>query len=114
MLLTEQWPAPAVATWKAVAQTLTHGLDSLSPSIRWAIGIASLFGVLLGILDSTLPTHRARYLPSAAALGTGVCLACVGVADDGPWRDHDLGRELSLAKCDAALCDHGSGGADRR
>ncbi|WP_350649825.1 OPT/YSL family transporter, partial [Pseudomonas sp. HY13-MNA-CIBAN-0226] len=65
MLLTEQWPAPAVATWKAVAQTLTHGLDSLSPSIRWAIGIASLFGVLLGILDSTLPTHRARYLPSA-------------------------------------------------
>ena len=74
MLLTEQWPAPAVAIWKAVAQTLTHGLDSLSPSIRWAIAVASLCGVLLGILDSTLPTHRARYLPSAAALGLAFVL----------------------------------------
>ncbi|KPW99578.1 OPT family oligopeptide transporter, partial [Pseudomonas syringae pv. cerasicola] len=53
MLLTEEWPAPAVATWKAVAQTLTHGLDSLSASIRWAIFIGGLAGLLLGILDST-------------------------------------------------------------
>ncbi|WP_300635214.1 OPT family oligopeptide transporter [Pseudomonas sp.] len=74
MLLTEQWPAPAVATWKAVAQTLTHGLDSLSPSIRWAIGIAGLVGIVLGGLDSTLPAHRARYLPSAAALGLAFVL----------------------------------------
>ena len=74
MLLTEEWPAPAVATWKAVAQTLTHGLDSLSASIRWAIGIAGLAGVLLGVLDSLLPAHRARYLPSAAALGLAFVL----------------------------------------
>ncbi|MBI6605647.1 MULTISPECIES: OPT family oligopeptide transporter [Pseudomonas] len=74
MLLTEQWPAPAVATWKAVAQTLTHGLDSLSISIRWAIGLGGVIGVLLGILDSTLPAHRARYLPSAAALGLAFVL----------------------------------------
>ena len=74
MLLTEEWPAPAVATWKAVAQTLTHGLDSLSTSIRWAIAIGGLVGVLLGILDSTLPAHRARYLPSAAALGLAFVL----------------------------------------
>ncbi|PBP47272.1 peptide transporter, partial [Pseudomonas syringae] len=44
MLLTEEWPAPAVATWKAVAQTLTHGLDSLSASIRWAIFIGGPAG----------------------------------------------------------------------
>ncbi|MEQ4337044.1 OPT/YSL family transporter [Pseudomonas syringae] len=74
MLLTEEWPAPAVATWKAVAQTLTHGLDSLSASIRWAIFIGGLAGLLLGILDSTLPAHRARYLPSAAALGLAFVL----------------------------------------
>ncbi len=74
MLLTEEWPAPAVATWKAVAQTLTHGLESLSTSIRWAIAIAGLVGVLLGILDSTLSTQRARYLPSAAALGLAFVL----------------------------------------
>ncbi|ETK21943.1 OPT family oligopeptide transporter [Pseudomonas sp. FH1] len=74
MLLTEEWPAPAVATWKAVAQTLTHGLDSLSTSIRWAIAIGGLVGVLLGVLDSTLPAHRARFLPSAAALGLAFVL----------------------------------------
>lgn len=74
MLLTEEWPAPAVATWKAVAQTLTLGLDSLSASIRWAIFIGGLAGLLLGILDSLLPAHRARYLPSTAALGLAFVL----------------------------------------
>jgi len=74
MLLSEEWPAPAVATWKAVAQTLTLGLESLSPSIRWAIFIGGLAGVLLGVLDSLLPEHRARYLPSTAALGLAFVL----------------------------------------
>ncbi|WP_134724088.1 OPT/YSL family transporter, partial [Pseudomonas viridiflava] len=74
MLLTEEWPAPAVATWKAVAQTLTHGLDSLSTSIRWAIFIGGLAGLLLGILDSVLPARRARFLPSTAALGLAFVL----------------------------------------
>ncbi|WP_434563241.1 OPT/YSL family transporter [Pseudomonas sp. Z5-35] len=74
MLLTEEWPAPAVATWKAVAQTLTLGLDSLSVSIRWAIFIGGVVGLLLGILDSLLPAHRARYLPSTAALGLAFVL----------------------------------------
>jgi uncharacterized oligopeptide transporter (OPT) family protein len=74
MLLTEEWPAPAVATWKAVAQTLTLGLNSLSPSIRWAIAVASLVGVVLGLLDSLLPARAARYLPSTAALGLAFIL----------------------------------------
>lgn len=74
MLLTEEWPAPAVATWKAVAQTLTLGLDSLSPSIRWAIAVASLLGVTLGLLDSLLPAKAGRYLPSTAALGLAFIL----------------------------------------
>ncbi|CAM3130670.1 peptide transporter [Pseudomonas floridensis] len=74
MLLTEEWPAPAVATWKAVAQTLTHGLESLSTSIRWAIFIGGLAGLLLGILDSVLPARRARFLPSTAALGLAFVL----------------------------------------
>ncbi|HEX8588524.1 OPT family oligopeptide transporter [Pseudomonas sp.] len=74
MLLTEQWPAPAVATWKAVAQTLTHGLASLSPEVRWAIVIGSAFGVLLGAMDCLLPQRAARWLPSTAALGLAFVL----------------------------------------
>src|SRR5690606_17192321 len=31
MLMTADWPAPAVATWKAVAEVITQGLASLPP-----------------------------------------------------------------------------------
>src|SRR5690606_24859948 len=31
-LLTPEWPAPAVATWKAVAETLSVGLSGIPPS----------------------------------------------------------------------------------
>ncbi|MBK4997236.1 OPT family oligopeptide transporter [Pseudomonas sp. S37] len=74
LLLTEQWPAPAVATWKAVAKTLTQGLGVLSPELRWAIVAGSTAGVLLGALDSLLPQRAARWLPSTAALGLAFIL----------------------------------------
>ncbi|WP_313551368.1 OPT family oligopeptide transporter [Pseudomonas sp.] len=74
MLLTQEWPAPAVATWKAVAQTLTSGLDSLSASIQWAMLIAAVAGVALGVLDACAKDRLARYLPSAAALGLAFIL----------------------------------------
>jgi uncharacterized oligopeptide transporter (OPT) family protein len=74
MLLTEEWPAPAVATWKAVAQTLMQGLDSLPPSVRWAILIGALAGLALGMLDSLLPKRLTRFLPSSAALGLAFVL----------------------------------------
>ncbi len=74
LLLTEQWPAPAVATWKAVAQTLMQGLGALSPELRWAIVAGSAAGVLLGVLDSLLPQWVARWLPSTGALGLAFIL----------------------------------------
>lgn len=48
MLITPEWPAPAVATWKAVAEALTGGLDALAADIRWAMLAGALVGVLLG------------------------------------------------------------------
>ncbi len=74
LLLTEQWPAPAVATWKAVAQTLMQGLGALAPELRWAILAGSAAGVLLGALDSLLPQRVARWLPSTGALGLAFIL----------------------------------------
>lgn len=74
LLLTEQWPAPAAATWKAVAQTLTQGLGALPLELRWAIVAGSGVGVLLGALDSLLPQRAARWLPSTAALGLAFIL----------------------------------------
>ncbi|WP_222910448.1 OPT family oligopeptide transporter [Pseudomonas sp. DNDY-54] len=69
MLITAEWPAPAVATWKAVAEALTAGLGSISHDIRWAIGVGALAGVLMGVLEGVLPVWRLRWLPSSAALG---------------------------------------------
>ena len=74
MLLTGQWPAPAAATWKAVAQTLGLGLGSLSPGIRWSILLAGGAGLALGLLDTLLPARKARYLPNAAAFGLAFVL----------------------------------------
>jgi uncharacterized oligopeptide transporter (OPT) family protein len=69
MLLTEEWPAPAVATWKAVAEALSYGLTSIPLSARWAMLGGAAVGLGLGLLEVSLPVTRARYLPSAVALG---------------------------------------------
>jgi uncharacterized oligopeptide transporter (OPT) family protein len=69
MLITPEWPAPAVATWKAVAQALTAGLGSIGLDIRWAMLAGALVGVALGVLEGSAPVWRLRWLPSSAALG---------------------------------------------
>ncbi len=69
MLLTEQWPAPAVATWAAVAEMLTVGFDSLPASALTAMFIASVIGLALGIAEVRLPNRLKRWLPSASAIG---------------------------------------------
>jgi len=69
MLLTEEWPAPAVATWKAVAEALSYGLDSVPVSARWAMLAAAVAGIGLGLFEVLLPPAAARYLPSAVAMG---------------------------------------------
>jgi uncharacterized oligopeptide transporter (OPT) family protein len=67
MLLTEQWPAPAVAVWRAVAEALAQGLGSVPASARAAMLVAAVAGVILGALESR--PRAARWLPSAASLG---------------------------------------------
>jgi len=69
MLLTEAWPAPAVATWKAVAEALAHGLDSVPPSARAAMLAGGAIGLVLGVLEALLSPQRAARLPSPVALG---------------------------------------------
>ena len=69
MLITPEWPAPAVATWKAVAEALAKGLETLPPSALIAIAIAAPIGFALAVAEHLLPERHARYLPSAPALG---------------------------------------------
>lgn len=69
MLITDAWPAPAVVTWKAVAEVFQGGLEALPPASVPAMGIAVLCGVFLTLLSHLLPPRMARWLPSMPAVG---------------------------------------------
>ena len=65
MLVTEEWPAPAVATWKVVAETLSNGLGAMPVSALWAVVVGS--GA--GIAGAWLQHRRAPWwLPNIPAL----------------------------------------------
>jgi len=64
----EAFNPPATNMWKAVADLLTKGLQSLPPSALWIIAIGAALGVLLPLIERTLPRLR-PYLPSAIGLG---------------------------------------------
>lgn len=68
-LLTDQWPAPAVAAWKAVAELFVKGISALPPGAVWAIIVAGAAGIILAVLEKTLPTHAKVWVPSPASLG---------------------------------------------
>ncbi len=69
MLLTPEWPAPAVAMWKAVAEVFQRGLDSLPRGATTAMLLAGLAGVVLPVLEKTLPKKAAVFVPSCSAAG---------------------------------------------
>jgi uncharacterized oligopeptide transporter (OPT) family protein len=71
MLITEQWPAPAVATWKVVAETLHNGLDSIPASALLAMAI----GGGAGIAGAWLEHRRTRWwLPNIPAFGLAMVI----------------------------------------
>ena len=69
MLLTPEWPAPAVAAWKAVAEIFVKGLDAMPEGAVGAMAIGGAIGIASAVADKTLPKRIARYLPSGAAVG---------------------------------------------
>jgi uncharacterized oligopeptide transporter (OPT) family protein len=71
MLITEEWPAPAVATWKVVAETLGAGIGSIPVSAVWAI----LAGGISGIAGAWLQHYRQPvWLPNMPALGLAMVI----------------------------------------
>jgi uncharacterized oligopeptide transporter (OPT) family protein len=73
-ILTSAWelgsdklPAPAAFAWKAMAELLVNGFDSLPPYAVTAIAIAVVFGALLPCLR--LSPRLKPYVPSGLAFG---------------------------------------------
>jgi uncharacterized oligopeptide transporter (OPT) family protein len=68
VLGTDQFPAPAMQTWRAVAIALSQGLSGLEPIKRWSILIGALAGIALTLLPRMFPKQQ-RYIPSPAGVG---------------------------------------------
>jgi putative OPT family oligopeptide transporter len=69
MLITAEWPAPAVATWKAVAEVMSEGLGAMPPAAGEAILIAAVAGVGLALAENLSGPEFARFIPSGSAIG---------------------------------------------
>jgi len=69
MLLTEEWPAPAVATWKAVAEVLAEGFHTIPDGCMAAMVVAGICGIALAVLEKRVPTDKRHWVPSAPSLG---------------------------------------------
>jgi putative OPT family oligopeptide transporter len=69
MLITPEWPAPAVATWKAVAEVLRGGFGDLPPGAGPAIVVAAVVGVGLAYANHRLPPRWHHFVPSPSAMG---------------------------------------------
>lgn len=74
MLITAEWPAPAVVTWKAVAEVLSAGLNAMPTAALPAMGIAAVVGVLFAVAEKRLEERYAKWIPSAASIGFGFVL----------------------------------------
>ncbi|ODR98377.1 peptide transporter [Methyloceanibacter methanicus] len=68
-LFTPEWPAPAVAVWKAVAEALSDGLGGIAPSALAAMGVGAVLGVGLALVERQLDPKHLLIVPSGATLG---------------------------------------------
>ncbi|WP_309399914.1 OPT family oligopeptide transporter [Cerasicoccus maritimus] len=69
MLLKEEWPAPAVAAWKTIAEVLAEGFDAVPEGARGAMIIALIIGIALAVAEAVIPEKHKKFVPSASALG---------------------------------------------
>jgi len=74
MLITPEWPAPAVSTWKAVAEIFAVGFDAMPPATPMAILVGGLLGIALAIAEKKLPGRTKRWVPSPSAIGLAFVL----------------------------------------
>ena len=68
VLGSDQFPAPAAQTWRAVAMALSKGLAVLEPVKVWSIAIGGVVGIVLTLLPKLFPKQQ-KWLPSAAGVG---------------------------------------------
>jgi OPT family oligopeptide transporter len=68
VLGSDQFPAPAAQTWRAVAIALAGGVRSLGVIKIWSIIVGALVGIVLTLLPWLFPKRR-HLIPSPAGVG---------------------------------------------
>lgn len=74
MLMTDEWPAPAVAQWKAVAEIFMKGIEAMPPGALVALGIGSAAGFVLALLEKLVPAKFKVWVPSPASVGLAIVI----------------------------------------
>jgi uncharacterized oligopeptide transporter (OPT) family protein len=70
-LLTEEWPAPSVAAWKAVAELFMNGIQALPPGAIPGMWIGGIAGIILAVAEKVLPKKIRAWVPSPTSVGLG-------------------------------------------
>jgi len=70
-LLTEEWPAPSVAAWKAVAELFMNGIKALPAGAIPGIWIGGIAGIILAVCEKVLPKKVRAWVPSPTSVGLG-------------------------------------------
>jgi uncharacterized oligopeptide transporter (OPT) family protein len=68
VLGSDQFPAPAAQTWRAVALALSEGVRSLGLVKTWCIAGGAAVGIVLSVLPKIMPRHQ-HLIPSPAGVG---------------------------------------------
>lgn len=68
-LLTDKWPAPSVASWKAVAELFMQGTGALPAGAVQGMITGGVAGILLAVLEKTLPQRARIWVPSPTSMG---------------------------------------------
>ena len=74
MLLTDAWAAPAVATWKAVAEIFANGIDAMPPGSLKGLVIGAGVGIIGALAERLLPKKVVQYMPSVVSVGLAFTL----------------------------------------
>jgi uncharacterized oligopeptide transporter (OPT) family protein len=69
MLGGKDWAAPAVATWKAVAELFMTGFDGIPEGTPAAMALAALVGVALPVLERGVPERLRPLVLSPVSIG---------------------------------------------
>jgi len=70
-LLTSDWPAPAVATWKAFADVFAAKERPLPRLAETGLAVGAGIALLLVLVERFVPATRRAWVPSATSMGMG-------------------------------------------